>query len=173
MAKLTLLLNILGSPRRTIHLMHAEPSSTMSSISAIVPRSKDKQRHLLPTADEVAVLWRRLSSPNVAYLNILVMGEIAPPAILHSTDINRSSQDTQQLRASQTEPVRHGAGGGSTTRHNSLQPALGRATVPKKGKKKNSCHLIFTYLREEPHEVNHLTPNTGSGAESTVLNGLG
>ncbi|KAK1876931.1 Protein cft1 [Dissostichus eleginoides] len=40
------------------------------------------------------------------------MGEIAPPAILHSTDINRSSQDTQQLRASQTEPVRHGAGGG-------------------------------------------------------------
>ncbi|TNN83472.1 Calcium-binding protein 5 [Liparis tanakae] len=38
------------------------------------------------------------------------MGEIAPPAILHSTDINRSSQDTQQLRASQTEPVRHGAG---------------------------------------------------------------
>ncbi|KAI4822783.1 hypothetical protein KUCAC02_008311 [Chaenocephalus aceratus] len=51
------------------------------------------------------------------------MGEIAPPAILHSTDINRSSQDTQQLRASQTEPVRHGAGGGcgSTTRHNSLR----------------------------------------------------
>lgn len=42
------------------------------------------------------------------------MGEIgSPSAILHSTDINRSSQDTQQLRASQTEPVRHGAEGGS------------------------------------------------------------
>lgn len=44
------------------------------------------------------------------------MGEIAPPAILHSTDINRSSQDTQQLRASQTEPVRHGAGGAGLAR---------------------------------------------------------
>lgn len=29
-------------------------------------------------------------------LNIWEMGGIAPPAILHSTDINRSSQDTQQ-----------------------------------------------------------------------------
>ncbi len=43
MAKLTLLLNILGSPRRTIHLMHTQPSCTMSSISAIVHTPKDKQ----------------------------------------------------------------------------------------------------------------------------------
>lgn len=130
MAKLTLQLNILGSPRRTIHLMHTQPSCTMSSISAIVHTQKINKT-LTAGADEVAVLRRRLSSPNVAYLNILVMGEIAPPAILHSTDINRSSQDTQQLRASQTEPVRHGAGGGSTTRHNSLQLAPARAAVPK------------------------------------------
>ena len=73
------------------------------------------------------------------------MGEIAPPAILHSTDINRSSQDTQQLRASQTEPVRHGAGGGSTTRHNSFfyERRSQRAAVPKKKnpkrKKKLDC----------------------------------
>ncbi|KAL7377559.1 hypothetical protein ABVT39_001289 [Epinephelus coioides] len=103
----------------------------MSSISAI-GHAQNINKTLTECADEVAVLRRRLSSPNVAYLNILVMGEIAPPAILHSTDINRSSQDTQQLRASQTEPVRHGAGGGSTTRHNSLQPALASAAVPKK-----------------------------------------
>lgn len=58
------------------------------------------------------------------YLKDSATGENAPLAVLHSTDINRSSQDTQQLRASQTEPVRHRAGGwlvgGSTTRHNSL-----------------------------------------------------
>lgn len=139
MAKLTPLLNILGSPRRTIHLTHTQPSCTMSSISAMVHAQKINKT-LTACADEVAVLLRRrLSSPNVAYLNILVMGEIAPPAILHSTDINRSSQDTQQLRASQTEPVRHGAGGGSTTRHNSLQPEL------ECQKKKKNCRRIFAY----------------------------
>lgn len=56
------------------------------------------------------------------------MGKSPPSGILHSTDINRSSQDTQPLRASQTEPVRHGVGGGSTTRHRSIQLALARAT---------------------------------------------
>lgn len=35
---------------------------------------------------------------------------MTPTAILHFTDINRSSQDTQQLRASQTEPVPHRTG---------------------------------------------------------------
>lgn len=48
---------------------------------------------------------------NVAYFIILVMGGNAAPAILRSADINRSSQDTQQPRASPTEPVRHGAWG--------------------------------------------------------------
>lgn len=89
------------------------------------------------------------------------MGEIAPPAILHSIDINRSSQDTQQLRASQTEPVRHGAGGGSTTRHNSLQPGVRKGCRAKNP----DCHRIFAYLCEEPHEVNHLTTNTALHAD--------
>lgn len=56
-------------------------------------------------------------------------GEITPPSsgTLHSSDINRSSQDTQPPRASQTEPVRHGVGGGSTTRHRLAPLALARA----------------------------------------------
>lgn len=58
----------------------------------------------------------------------MMMGKSPPFGILHSTDINRSSQDTQPPRASQTEPVRHGVGGGSTTRHRSIQLALARAT---------------------------------------------
>lgn len=90
-----------------------------------------------------APVVKRTPRRNVSYLNFSVMGEIAPLAILHSTDINRSSQDTQQLRASQTEPVRHGAGGGSTTRHSSFfffspffffffyNGALAKAAVPK------------------------------------------
>lgn len=126
MAMLTLLLNILGSPRRTMHLMHAQLHNVRH-----FRQLKQQTKHLLP-ARTTEPCCGRLSSPNVAYLNILVMREIAPPAILHSTDINRSSQDTQQLRASQTEPVRHGAGGGSTTRHNSLQPALAGLPRPKK-----------------------------------------
>lgn len=138
--------------------MHTQPSCTMSSISAIV-HTQNTNKTLTARADEVAVLRRRLSSPSVAYLNILVMGEIAPPAILHSTDINRSSQDTQQLRPSQTEPVRHGAGGGSTTRHSSLQWALTGGAGPKK----DDCHRKFAYLREELDEIN------GKHLHSTLL----
>lgn len=106
------------------------------------------------------MLRRRLSSApprrNVAYLKFSVMGEIAPFAILHSTDINRSSQDTQQLRASQTEPVRHGAGGGSTTRHSSfffLFPiffffffTMGRSQKLQ-CQKQRDCQREFAYLK--------------------------
>lgn len=63
-------------------------------------------------------LYRRGDSPVIAAVNPKCYlckyfwdGEIAPPAILHFTDINRSSQDTQQLKARQTEPVRHRAEG--------------------------------------------------------------
>lgn len=111
MAKLTALLNIFGlAPAHHPPHAHSAPAAQCHAFPRLI-HTQNINETLTAYADEVVVLRRRLSAQNVAYLNILVMGEIAPPAILHSTDINRSSQDTQQLRASQTEPVRHGAGG--------------------------------------------------------------
>lgn len=143
-AKLTLLLNILGSPRG------APSSSRVHGSCCTMPEHFRVASHNTHTARETPRRTETLTldewtvggrveesccdagcqTPPAApremslYLKDSATGENAPLAVLHSTDINRSSQDTQQLRASQTEPVRHRAGGwlvgGSTTRHNSF-----------------------------------------------------
>ncbi|CAB1433816.1 unnamed protein product [Pleuronectes platessa] len=118
-AKLAPLLNISGSPRRTIHRTRTRKPRrrAISAVPTKVPTLADTQTevHLLAErAREVRCCDAGRGAPGKqADLNASVMGEIAAPVTLHSTDINRSSQDTQrQPRASQTEPVRHGAGVG-------------------------------------------------------------
>lgn len=131
----------------------------MSAISAPV-RPPTRQKQLLTACvDDVALLRRRLSrAPNVAYLDIVVMGAIAPPAILHSTDINRSSQDTQQRRASQTEPVRRGAGGWAPSAHCSTSTATESCRGPNLSA---SAPFFFTIMREERSCICTVKPQLG------------
>lgn len=125
---------------------------------AFPPRStrQTRTRHLL--AERTRSLRCGCQAPNAADLNVSVMGETAPPAILRSADINRSSQDTQQRRASQTEPVRRGAGGGRTTRRDSSTARCSQG--PPSPKRNGACQRVSAHLCHTKLTVSLQTPRS-------------